>query len=135
MIWLFGSVHRSEVYLSERNRMSGAIELQNADVSWFLSIDKDDLPPEALIDGRRTYRSITVNGEEIEFTNGFAELHTAVYERTIAGNGFGISTARPSIELVSRIRTAPINLKPSNPHPFLRVAQEAAKPLRVTRVT
>jgi hypothetical protein len=75
-------------------------------VKWFLSVDKNDLPLSAKAGGKTTYRSITVDGKEIEFSEGFTDLHTRVYEETLAGRGFGIKDARPSIDLTYAIRTA-----------------------------
>ncbi|PKK83574.1 MAG: oxidoreductase [candidate division Zixibacteria bacterium HGW-Zixibacteria-1] len=120
LIWLFGRAEFSEVHVSTVTKIGGYIELANARVQWFLSIDKNDVPAEILAKGQRTYRSITINGEEIEFSGGFTDLHTMVYQRTLDGHGFGLEDARPSIELVHKIRNAKeigINL---NTHPFLR---------------
>jgi len=103
LMWLFGPVGRSEVHLREPKRMAGFVELAHADVMWFLSVDIADLPFKPQPGAKTTYRSITVDGSELEFTEGFADLHTRVYERTLAGAGFGIGDARPSIELVYRI--------------------------------
>jgi len=108
IVWLFGNVQRSEVHLRETRRMSGFIELEHANVRWFLSVDPRDLPFQAEPGVRTTYRSITAGGHELEFTEGFTDLHTRVYERTLAGEGFGIEDARPSIELVHQIRTSPL---------------------------
>ena len=108
LIWLFGSVRDSEVHLSESGRMGGQIELERASIRWFLSTDRNDLPASATAASRTTFRSITVDGEEIEFTDGFTDLHTRVYEEVLAGRGFGIADARPSVELAARIRTAPV---------------------------
>ncbi len=119
LIWLFGEVQFSEVHLSNTIRMGGHIELQKASVRWFLSIDQNDLPPEATDKGLRTYRSITIDGEEIEFSGGFTDLHTVVYRETLEGRGFGLSDARPSIELVHRIRNARESGVSENSHPFL----------------
>ena len=118
LLWLFGDVVRSEVHLAEPERTAGVLELQRADVQWFLSIDRNDLP--APVRGvQPTFRSITVDGEEVEFSGGFRDLHTLVYERTLAGEGFRIADARPSIELVHRIRTADVTEHPSDPHPLV----------------
>ncbi len=105
LLWLFGGVQRSAVHVNEADRIGGTMELQRADVEWFLSIDARDLP-EQRPDGMRTHRSITVDGVEVEFSGGFRDLHTRVYEETIGGSGFGIQEARPAIELVHQIRTA-----------------------------
>jgi UDP-N-acetyl-2-amino-2-deoxyglucuronate dehydrogenase len=120
LLWLFGGVTRNEVHLSEPDRIAGAFELENADVQWFLSIDAADLP-EGLRGKQTTYRSITVDGEEIEFSGGFRDLHTRVYEETLAERGFRIEDARPSIELVHRIRTLPVAPGSAEPHPLAHV--------------
>jgi UDP-N-acetyl-2-amino-2-deoxyglucuronate dehydrogenase len=120
LLWLFGSAQSSEVYLSECDRMGGCIELERARVTWFLSIDRADLPADAVAKDKPTYRSITVDGQELEFSEGFADLHTRVYEQTLANRGFGIAVARPSIELAYQIRTAAVVPVPSDAHPFLR---------------
>jgi len=118
LMWLFGDAQSSILHLKEDKRMSGFIELQNANVKWFLSTDKTDLPIEAVKKGLPTYRSITVDGEEIQFSEGFTDLHTKVYEETLNGKGFGIEDARPSIVLVRKLRSAsPINVL-DNIHPF-----------------
>ncbi len=88
--------------------MSGYIELEKANIRWFLSVDYNDLPEEIKQKGQRTYRSITLDGEEIEFSEGFTDLHTAVYKDILNGGGFGLEDARPSIELAYQIR----NLNP-----------------------
>ncbi len=107
LVWLFGPVRRSVVHASTTYKMGGWLELDQADVQWFLSIDKHDLPPS--VQGRQpTYRSITVNGEEVEFSGGFRDLHTRVYEETLEGRGFRIADARPSIELVYSLRHSPV---------------------------
>lgn len=108
LIWLFGGVRNVTVHAREPRRMSGLLELERANVKWFLSVNASDLPFEAKAGGKTTHRSITVDGEELEFTEGFTDLHTRMYERVLAGEGFGIAEARPSIELVYRIRTAPL---------------------------
>ncbi|MBF0111549.1 MAG: Gfo/Idh/MocA family oxidoreductase [Desulfamplus sp.] len=104
LFWIFGKAQRSELHLSESRKMGGFIELERATVRWFLSIDRDDLPQEAIKKGAPTYRSITVDGEEIEFSGGFTDLHTIVYQDILDGKGYGIEDARASIELVSNLR-------------------------------
>lgn len=108
VMWLFGPARRTEVHLREPRRMAGALELEHADVTWFLSVDRADLPFHPQPGKTSTHRSITMDGQEIEFTEGFTELHNRVYEQTLAGHGFRIADARPSIELVHRIRTTPV---------------------------
>lgn len=119
LLWLFGPAANLKVYHSDDSCMSGFIELERARVRWFLSVDSRDLPPQAKAAGKTTYRSITVDGKEVEFSEGFTDLHTRVYEETLAGRGFGIAEARPSIELTYGIRTAPISPKDECSHPFL----------------
>jgi UDP-N-acetyl-2-amino-2-deoxyglucuronate dehydrogenase len=113
LMWLFGGVEAQEVHLAEPERMAGEIVLERADVTWFLSVDRRDLPSSPHTspltpNNQTTYRSITVDGEEIEFTKGFTDLHTEVYRQTLSGKGFGLADARPSIELVHRIRNAEV---------------------------
>jgi UDP-N-acetyl-2-amino-2-deoxyglucuronate dehydrogenase len=120
LIWLFGSAQGVKVYHTDESRMSGFIELEHARVRWFLSVDKNDLPASAKAGGKTTYRSITVDGKAVEFSEGFTDLHTRVYEETLAGHGFGIKDARPSIELTHAIRTAEISPKDELIHPLLR---------------
>jgi UDP-N-acetyl-2-amino-2-deoxyglucuronate dehydrogenase len=105
--FVFGPATRSEAHLREAERAAGSLEFERADVSWFLSIDRNDLP-DGVKGKKTTYRSITVDGEEVEFSEGFTDLHTRSYEEIIAGRGFGIEEVRPSIEIVSTFRTAPI---------------------------
>lgn len=112
LLWLFGPCRRHEVHLNEPRRIAGQLELQRADVTWFLSINHDDLPFPAVPGERSTYRCLAMDGAELEFSEGFTDLHTQVYTRTLAGDGFGIADARPSIELVHGIRTSAPELSP-----------------------
>jgi UDP-N-acetyl-2-amino-2-deoxyglucuronate dehydrogenase len=119
LMWLFGPVVESAVHLSESTRAGGQLELERATVQWFLSTDRRDLPftPEA--GHRTTLRSIVVDGDEVEFTDGFADLHTRVYEKVLAGSGFGIEDCRPSIELAHQIRHALVTPPRVVPHPMV----------------
>ncbi len=119
LLWLFGSADETRVYHSDGERMSGFIELERARVKWFLSVNAADLPFPVEPGKRSTYRSITIDGEEVEFTEGFTDLHTRVYEETLAGRGFGIEDARPSIQLAYRIRTSPVVRPDVMAHPML----------------
>jgi len=112
LIWLFGRPQYVELHIRKKNRMAGFLELPGADVEWFLSLYEQDLPTQR-DSGIRTYRSIAVDGKEIEFSGGFTDLHTRVYQETLAGNGFGIEDARPSIELVHKLRNMKINKRPN----------------------
>jgi len=119
LIWIFGKVQHVEVHYSEPlKKMAGYLELERANVRWFLSVDSKDLPEIALKEGKRTYRSIVIDCEEFEFSGGFTDLHTRVYEDILSGGGFGIDDAAPAIEAVYNIR----NLKPvgfnENAHPL-----------------
>lgn len=104
LIWLFGNVEHYKVAQNEKSKMKGELVLKNADVTWFLSIDKNDLPEEAVIQNKTTFRSITIDGNEVEFSEGFTDLHTKVYEEILEGRGLGILDARPSIELVYKLK-------------------------------
>ena len=122
LIWLFGPALDAKVYLSDTERMSGFIELEKACVCWFLSVNHNDQPEVAKLANKSTFRSITVDGQEIEFSEGFTDLHTRVYEKTLSGNGFGIEDARASIELTQHIRQVEISAIDSLAHPFLKAA-------------
>jgi UDP-N-acetyl-2-amino-2-deoxyglucuronate dehydrogenase len=108
LIWLFGPVEQSEVHVSDASKIGGYLELERARVTWYLSIDRQDLPEAAVKESKPTHRSITIDGEEVEFSGGFTDLHTVVYKDILNGGGFGLEDARPSIELVHRIRNADI---------------------------
>ncbi len=119
--WIFGDVKTNITHLHEHDRAAGYLELEKARVRWFLSINYDVIPDEVKAKGQRTYRSITVDGEEIEFSGGFFDLHTKSYENIIAGNGFGLEDARKSIEIVHQIRNAEIELHKGEQHPFVKL--------------
>ncbi len=104
LMWLFGPVERSTIHVRSRERVSGFLELEWARVHWLLSVDGEDLPREYREKGKHAYRSLTLDGEEFEFSEGFTDLHTEVYREILAGRGFGIADARPSVDLVHRLR-------------------------------
>ena len=118
LLWLFGPPLDVEVHLREPKRVGGSLQLRRARVRWFLSTDARDLPftPEPGV--KTTFRSMTVNGDEVVFTEGFTDLHTRVYEEVLAGRGAGLDEGRPSIELAHRIRHARITPSAA-PHPML----------------
>ncbi len=118
LIWLFGTVKYSEINFSSNTKMAGYLELENAEVSWFLSIDKNDLLKEDV--QKKSFRILKIDNEVYEFSEGFADLHTKVYEEILAGRGMGIDDARPSIELVYNIRTAQAIKNRENFHSYLR---------------
>ncbi len=119
LTWIFGAEKENILHLSEYNKAAGLLELEKANVKWFLSIDRNDLPAHLISDKPVTFRSIKMNGEEIEFSEGFTDLHTVSYREILKGNGFGIKDTLPSLETAYRIRNAvPIGLK-GEYHPML----------------
>ena len=108
LIWMFGPVDGINVSVRDEWRTSGSLSLQRADVTWALSAHPADLPFSAVPGKKTTFRSITVDGAEVEFSEGFTELHTRSYEEILAGRGFGIDDARASIELAYRVRHEPV---------------------------
>ena len=123
LTWIFGEVKLNRVHILKGDKAAGYLELEKARVRWFLSIDYQDIPKELKSGGKRTYRSITVNGEEIEFSGGFTDLHTISYEKILKGEGFGLEAARNSIGIVYTIRnTAPVGLT-GDYHPILKSIQ------------
>ncbi len=120
LTWIFGDVQKNTVHIMEPMRASGYFELKKARVRWFLCLDYNALPQDIKERGQRTYRSIIVNGEEIEFSGGFTDLHTKSYEQILNNNGFSLDNARKSIEIVHKIRNSnPIGLK-GDYHPFAK---------------
>lgn len=120
LTWIFGNVQENIVHLYEANKAAGFLRLDRARVRWFLSLDANDLPQYATERKMRTFRSITVDKEEVEFSEGFTNLHTVTYQNILNGNGFGIDDARESIILTDVVRnTKPIGLK-GDYHPFLK---------------
>jgi UDP-N-acetyl-2-amino-2-deoxyglucuronate dehydrogenase len=118
--WIFGDTRKNIVHKSEPHKAAGYLELENARVRWFLSIDYNDIPAKVKKSGKRTFRSITVDGEEIEFSEGFTDLHTLSYKEILAGRGFGLKDARQSVETAYTIRNAkPVGLQ-GEYHPFLK---------------
>jgi len=117
--WIFGEVKTNIVHLREKDKSAGYLEFNKARVRWYLSIDEKSLPTEVKEIGQRTYRSISVNDEEIEFSGGFTELHTKSYEKILTGNGFGLLDAKQSIEIVHDIRKLDLQVK-GEKHPFIK---------------
>jgi UDP-N-acetyl-2-amino-2-deoxyglucuronate dehydrogenase len=112
LTWIFGDLKTSTVNVLTSNKAGGYLELEKARVRWFLSLDSNDLPEHAKKNGKTTYRSIVVDNTEIEFSEGFTDLHTKSYEDVLSGAGFGLSDARPSVQIVYQIRNAvPVGLK------------------------
>ncbi len=118
--WIFGKVKENTVHILENNKASGFLQLEKANVRWFLSIDNNDVPKEIKQTGQRTYRSITIDKEEIEFSDGFTNLHTESYKNILEGKGFGLEDAMPSIEIAYAIRNATPAGLTGNYHPFCK---------------
>lgn len=126
--WIFGPVQKNIVHVMSHDRVAGYLELKQARVRYFLSINAECLPPNAVQGEKKTYRTIMIDGDEFEFSQGFTELHTKSYEEILAGRGFRISEARNCIQIVSDIRhSTPIGLvgdyhplakMPLTKHPF-----------------
>jgi len=121
LTWIFGEVKNNIIHFLEKDKAAGFLELKKARVRWFLSINKSYIPKKIQEQGSQTYRSIIINGKEIEFSGGFTDLHTLSYEQILLGNGFDLKQALPSIKLVHDIRNSiPIGLK-GDYHPFCKL--------------
>ncbi len=122
--WVFGKVKTNVVHVSSHDRVAGYLEFEKARVRYFLSINENTLPAEIRAAGKRTYRLIELDGEEVEFSDGFTELHTDSYKKILAGEGYGLEDVKPCIEIVHDIRHAvPIGLK-GDYHPYAKLALE-----------
>ncbi|MGD7033804.1 Gfo/Idh/MocA family oxidoreductase [Methylotuvimicrobium buryatense] len=118
LAWVFGDCINSTVHINQHERAAGYLEMKNARVRWFLSVNAQDLPPAQQDTRQRTYRSITVNDRAVEFSDGFTDLHTLSYQAILAGQGYGLDAARTAVEMVYRIRNEkPAGLQ-SDYHPF-----------------
>lgn len=117
--FIFGDLQENKVHLNEPRKAAGYLEFEKARVRWFLSIDVEDVPEEIRAQGQRTYRSITIDGEELEFSGGFTDLHTISYEHILSGDGFGVEDNRAAIEMVSFIRDQASTVPTSDYHPFV----------------
>jgi UDP-N-acetyl-2-amino-2-deoxyglucuronate dehydrogenase len=122
--FIFGKVKENQVYLKENDVSSGYLEFEHARVRWFLSVNYDYIPEEIKITGQRTYRSITVDGEEIEFSGGFTDLHTVSYEHILNDGGYGLEEARKSIEIVSDIRNQNTIVNKELEHRFVSLVKK-----------
>ena len=128
LIWVFGDIKKSTVHIMEHDRASGVLHLQNANIRWFLSINPQTLPEEIRNSGQRTFRAISINREELEFSSGFTDLHTESYHKVLAGNGFSVEESLKSIQLAHQLRHAktspltedfhPLAKLPLSKHPF-----------------
>lgn len=119
--FVFGAVQESQVHLATPTKAAGYLEYELARVRWFLSIDVDDVPEAERAKGKRTFRAITANGQNVEFSDGFTDLHTRSYQEILAGRGFGLEENRVAIETVAGIRRAAI-ITAGEHHPFVKKA-------------
>ncbi|MCL4166843.1 UNVERIFIED_CONTAM: hypothetical protein GTU68_007376 [Idotea baltica] len=117
--WIFGNVQENKVHLREKHKAAGYLEFEKARVRWFLSIDEDDLPTEIKEKGQKTFRSISIDNQELEFSDGFTELHTKSYQAILKGKGYGLQDVKSSIAIVHEIRNNSI-IKVGEKHPFLK---------------
>jgi UDP-N-acetyl-2-amino-2-deoxyglucuronate dehydrogenase len=118
--FIFGRLQENHVHLYSETRAAGYLEFERARVRWLLSVESADLPESAVANGQRTYRSITVDGQEIEFSDGFTDLHTLSYQQILSGHGFGVEESRAAIETVAAIRNGPIQAGQGEQHPYLK---------------
>lgn len=118
--WVFGDIKKNEAHLKQSDASAGFLEFKHAKVRWFLSVNYDYIPGNIKESGKRTYRSITVDGNEMEFSEGFTDLHTESYKQILSGNGFGLEEARKSIKIVSDIRNQDVVKNSSDVHPFVK---------------
>ena len=130
LLWLFGSAERSELHLNTPKKMTGLLELERARVRWFLSVDASDLPESCHESGKFAHRSMTIDGQEIEFSTGFTDLHTRFYEEVLDGQGSGVKDARPAIELGYSINQSDVVPAGRNAHPQLAKTSVTDLPLR-----
>jgi UDP-N-acetyl-2-amino-2-deoxyglucuronate dehydrogenase len=125
LTWIFGSVKNNVVHVHTHDRAAGRLELEKANVRWFLSINEETIPEKLRAQGKRTFRSIQIEGQELEFSDGFTDLHTSSYEAILAGKGFRIGETKTAIEIVHDIRHSdPIGLK-GDYHPFAKLHSSA----------
>jgi UDP-N-acetyl-2-amino-2-deoxyglucuronate dehydrogenase len=124
LTWVFGKVTENVVHVMNDNKAGGLLRLKHANIRWFLSIDYNDIPADVRKAGKRTFRSLQMGDQEIEFSDGFTDLHTEMYREIIAGRGFGLADARQSINIVHHIRNnSPIGLA-GDYHPILKTIRD-----------
>lgn len=117
--FVYGDLQENIVHLNTPMKAAGYLEFKRARVRWFLSLDVNDIPAPERIQGKRTYRALVADDENVEFSDGFTELHTRIYEEILAGRGFGVAENRGAISAVSHIRTAPVARHSDLTHPFV----------------
>ncbi|MEO5648073.1 MAG: Gfo/Idh/MocA family oxidoreductase [Chitinophagaceae bacterium] len=119
LAWIFGTLKNNIVHVHEHDRAAGYLEFEKARVRWFLSIDYNTIPPEVRTSGKRTFRSLSIDGKAFEFSDGFSDLHTESYKNILAGEGFGLIEAKTAIEIVHEIRTQTAIGMNVDYHPFV----------------
>ncbi|WP_240222264.1 Gfo/Idh/MocA family oxidoreductase [Rheinheimera hassiensis] len=117
--FVFGVLQDNKVHYNSPTKAAGYLEYEKARVRWFLSVDVNDIPIDARAAGQRTFRAITADGESVEFSDGFTDLHTISYREILAGNGFGLEENRVAIETVAQIRNLAISSLTGDYHPFV----------------
>ncbi|KVX03530.1 Gfo/Idh/MocA family protein [Shewanella frigidimarina] len=117
--FIFGDIKFNEVHYKDDQTVAGYLEYERARVKWFLSIDANNLPENAIQGEKKTYRSIMIGDEELEFSGGFTDLHTQSYQNVLAGKGYGLEENRTAIETVEGIRDQPIVANPEHYHPLM----------------
>jgi len=120
LTWIFGEATENVVNMNQADTAAGYLQLKKAKVRWFLSINRENLPKAAIESKKSTYRSITVDGQEIEFSDGFTDLHTISYRHILDGSGYGLADARQSIEIVEKIRNSQPLGKTGEYHPLVK---------------
>jgi UDP-N-acetyl-2-amino-2-deoxyglucuronate dehydrogenase len=120
LLWIYGGIQKNEVHVRQKDKVAGYMELEGARVRWFLSVDEKDLPKSSIAKGQPAFRSLTADGESIEFSEGFTDLHTVTYRGILAGEGFGLNDSRPAIETVHLVRTCDVVMNRENLHPMLK---------------
>ena len=123
LTWIFGDLKSQKVHVNSHDRASGVLELKNANVRWFLSINSDLLPNGIKDKGKTTFRSLKIDDSEFEFSDGFTDLHTKSYENILNDKGYGLEQARKSIEIIHDIRHLKISELISDYHPFVKKPQ------------
>ena len=126
LYFIFGDVQENVVFLNTPTKASGYIEYEQARVRWYLSLDVEDIPESERAQGKRTYRSLTADGETLEFSDGFTDLHTDVYREILSGRGYGLQDSRTAIETVAHIRDAPLAKRGNLTHPMAALSKKDA---------
>ncbi len=120
LTWIFGDIKENIVHYSSPSKMAGFLQLKQARVRWFLSVDYEDIPKEVKATGKRTFRTLNIDGSEFEFSEGFTELHTKLYQDILSGHCFTLEDCRKAVEAVYTIRnSSPVGLK-GDYHPICK---------------